>query len=110
MASGDKAKEFIINKVLEVLSDNYLGTQDKKYYFNSKENGESKVVCLALTCPKVIPEFAVSVVPQTTPTGDFDWSDAPTPAASKPISAQPTMEITQKEIDTVAKMLKKLNL
>lgn len=108
---GDKAKEFIINKVLEVLSDNYLGTQDKKHYFNSKENGETKVVCLSLTCPKVIPEFAISTTPlQTTPTGDFDWSDAPVSTASKSISTQPATEITQEEIDTVAAMLERLNL
>lgn len=107
MANGDKAKEFIMNKVISTLSDNYLGTQDKKYYFNSKENGESKVVCLQITCPKVIPEFAVSST--AAPTGDFDWGDKPE-SASKPIAPQPATEITQEEIDTVAAMLEKLNL
>lgn len=103
---GDKAKELIMNKVIEALSDNYLGTQDKKYYFNSKENGETKVVCLAITCPKVVPEFAETV---NLPQGDFDWSDAPTPKTAQAKPFEPA-EITQKEIDTVKAMLERAGL
>lgn len=97
---GDKAKELIVNKIMSVLSDEYLGMKDKKYYFNSRENGEVKVVCLSLTCPKVIPEF--DEAPQSAPTGDYDWSESPAPKAETAFS--------QEELDTLSTMIEKLNL
>lgn len=105
---GDKAKEFIMNKVISALSDNYLGTQDKKYYFKSKENGESKVVCLSITCPKVIPEFAATTT--AAPTGDFDWGEPTSTASILVPPSKAATEITEDEINNVKAMLEKLGL
>lgn len=99
MAANDKAKELIMNKITAALSDCYLGTQDKKYYFNSKENGETKVVCLTITCPKTVPEFI------TVQEGDFNWEDE---LDARAITE--SVEIPQSEIDTVKAMLDKLGL
>lgn len=48
------AKEKFVAKVIEALSDAYLGTQDKKYYFEQ----DGTQIAMTLTCPKVPIEFA----------------------------------------------------
>lgn len=53
-ARGNVAKANLINKIIEALPNEYAGNEDnKKYYFNSYENGETVQVCITMTCPKV---------------------------------------------------------
>lgn len=48
------AKEKFVAKVIEAMSAAYLGTQDKKYYFEQ----DGTQIAMTLTCPKVPIEFA----------------------------------------------------
>lgn len=108
MAKGDLSKKKLTQSILDLYSNNSF-VQDKNIYINFRENGENLQLKIGITMPKQPIEFAISTAPQTTSTGDFDWRDKPA-SANTPISTQSTAEITQEEINTVAEMLKKLNL
>ena len=52
MPKGTEAKENLLKKILESLSEDYIGCFDKKHYFWSKEEGQKVQVCITMTCPK----------------------------------------------------------
>ena len=52
MAKGNEAKAALIKRFAAAVGADYLGEQDKKYYFNSKENGEVVQIAISMTCPK----------------------------------------------------------
>lgn len=106
MAKGDISKKKIAQALQQAFGDNFKGEYNKAYYVNLSEEGSTVQVKISLVCPKQIVEF--DDTPNTTPTGDFDWSDSP--AAPKPIAQAAPAEISQEEIDTVKAMLEKLNL
>lgn len=63
------AKEKFVAKVIEAMGATYLGTQDKKYYFEQ----DGTQIAMTLTCPKVPVEFAarergeIAAVPTSNP-------------------------------------------
>lgn len=101
MAKGTEAKKFLMQKIITALSDCYVGEVDKKFYFNSMENGECVQVCLSMTCPKTPIEgnrSSGSITMNSTPTGNFDWSGdtvAPAPAAPIEISSEEDAQVTE---------------
>lgn len=52
-AKGTLAKKVLIDKIIAVLSEEYVGTADNKYYFAIPENGNKVQVAISMTCPKV---------------------------------------------------------
>lgn len=52
MAKGNEAKAALIARFAAAVGADYLGEADKKYYFNSKENGEVVQIAVSMTCPK----------------------------------------------------------
>lgn len=52
MAKGAEAKTNLIKRFAAAVGADYLGEQDKKYYFNSTENGETVQIAISMTCPK----------------------------------------------------------
>lgn len=80
------AKEKFVAKVIEALSDAYLGTQDKKYYFEQ----DGTQIAMALTCPKTPIEF--------------------TKKENITAAAAPDPEFTPEERKTIEDLMWKLNL
>ena len=107
MARGNNAKETLINKIINLDTVKYLGSFDKKYYFEENDGGEMVQIAISLTCPKVPVEFDNSV---NADTGDWDFSDdAPKSAVVAVASAEPA-EITETEMDNLASLMAKLGL
>lgn len=103
MAAGTEAKEKIIQAIISILKDSYIGEYDKKHYFWSEENGTKKQVAISLTCPKT----PIGTVDMTSAFSDgIDFDAAPVVAQTK---FEPA-EITQEEQDTLAEMMKRLGL
>lgn len=96
MAVGNEAKEKLMNKIIAALGDSYIGMYDKKYYFNSIEDGAPKQVAIALTCPKNPVGAAVSPT-----SNEIDFTAAP---------EKPVMEITPDEQAMIDKLKVELGL
>lgn len=79
------AKEKFVARVIEAISDAYLGTQDKKYYFEQ----DGTQIAMTLTCPKTPIEFAKK---------------------EKATAATPDPEFTPEERKTIEDLMWKLNL
>lgn len=105
MAKGTEAKRVLMQKIISALSDCYVGEVDKKFYFNSMENGERVQVCLSMTCPKVPIEDGATPVENTTPTGNFDWSGGT--AAPAP---QAPVEISKEDDEQVSALMRRLGI
>ena len=105
MAKGNEAKEKLINKIIAALGDNYIGCFDRKYYFNSEENGEKVQIAISMTCPKI-------------PVGDVDFNAEPGNSLNfEDMSAAPTAgghaasaEITDEEKKNIAALMARLGL
>jgi hypothetical protein len=102
MAKGNEAKAALIKRFAAAVGSDYLGEQDKKYYFNSKENGEVVQIAVSLTCPKTPVMFNGHG-------GDlnFDDDDSPTPAAPAGVSP---VKMTDDEQATLERLMKELDL
>ena len=73
--------------------------QDKKYYFNSKENGEVVQIAISMTCPKTPVTFNGHG-------GDLNFDeDEPAPATS----ASP-VEMSEDEQATLERLMNELGL
>ena len=99
---GQNAKEYIKEKIIETLKENYIGEFDRKLYFWAKDGAEKVQIAIALTCPKVY-----RGIEETAPTALNFEDDEPgvnTGTAFKPA------EITQEEKDTLADLMSKLGL
>ena len=101
MAVGEEAKTKLINKIIDALGDVYIGCVDKKYYFTSYENGIEKQVAITLTCPKN--PVAVSGAPVVR-SGGIDFE------AELVLTAPKTTEVSEEERQTVADMMRRLDL
>lgn len=104
-ARGNKAKENLINKIIESLPQGtYVGCYDKKYYFWSEEDGEKIQVAFSLTVPK-------NPVSKTTlpVNGGFDFSSGNQVLTTPEIKEKPE-EISEEELDNIAALMKKLGL
>lgn len=105
MAKGNEAKEKLINKIIAALGDNYIGCFDRKYYFNSEENGEKVQIAISMTCPKI-------------PVGDVDFNAEPGNSLNfEDMSAAPiaggnaaSAEITDEEKKNIAELMARLGL
>lgn len=80
------AKEKFVARVIEAIGDAYLGTQDKKYYFEQ----DGTQIAMALTCPKTPIEFEKR--------------------ENAAAAATPDPEFTPKERKTIEDLMWKLNL
>lgn len=100
MAKGNEAKAALIKRFAAAVGSDYLGEQDKKYYFNSKENGEVVQIAISMTCPKTPVSFNGHG-------GDlnFDEDDE----SHVPTSASP-VEMSEDEQATLARLMKELDL
>ena len=99
MAKGNEAKAALIKRFAAAVGVDYLGEQDKKYYFNSKENGEVVQIAVSMTCPKTPVVFNGNG-------GDLNFDDpaeAPAAQASNPVAMdadeKATLERLMKELD-----------
>ncbi len=100
MAKGNEAKAALIKRFAAAVGSDYLGEQDKKYYFNSKENGEVVQIAISMTCPKTPVSFNGHG-------GDlnFDEDDE----SRVPTNASP-VEMSEDEQATLARLMKELDL
>lgn len=99
---GQIAKNNVVKKIIQAFGDNYIGEFDKKLYIWAKDGAEKVQIAIALTCPKVY-----RGIEETAPTALNFEDDEPgvnTGTAFKPA------EITQEEKDTLADLMKRLNL
>ena len=99
---GQIAKESVKNKIIQAFGDNYIGEFDKKLYIWEKDGTEKVQIAINLTCPKVY-----RGVEETAPTAlnfEDDETTSNTGTSFKPA------EITQEEKDTLADLMKRLNL
>lgn len=99
MAKGNEAKAALIKRFAAAVGADYLGEQDKKYYFNSKENGEVVQIAISMTCPKTPVTFNGHG-------GDLNFDeDEPAPATS----ASP-IEMSEDEQATLERLMNELGL
>lgn len=99
---GQIAKDNVVKKIIQAFGDNYIGEFDRKLYVWAKDGAEKVQIAIALTCPKVY-----RGIEETAPTALNFEDDEPgvnTGTAFKPA------EITQEEKDTLADLMKRLNL
>ena len=100
MAKGNEAKTALIKRFAAAVGADYLGEQDKKYYFNSKENGEVVQIAVSMTCPKTPVTFNGNG-------GDLNFDDAPDAPAAK-TSSPITMDADEKA--TLERLMQELDL
>ena len=62
MAQGTMAKAYIIKKLQEIFTTDFLGESDGKIYVRAPEGGTKIQVAISLTCPKKEVEFANTYV------------------------------------------------
>ena len=97
---GQIAKENVAKKIAQAFGQDYIGEFDRKYYVWEKDGGTEKVqIAIALTCPKV-----QRGIEETAPTALNFEDDEPVGSSFKPV------EISQEEQDTLAELMRKLNL
>ena len=99
---GQIAKEKVKEKIIQIFGNDYIGEFDRKYYVWAKDGAEKVQIAITLTCPKVY-----RGIEETAPTALNFEDDEPgtnTGTAFKPA------EITQEEKDTLADLMKRLNL
>ena len=101
MAKGNEAKAALIKRFAAAVGADYLGEQDKKYYFNSKENGEVVQIAVSMTCPKTPVTFNGHG-------GDLNFDDESGPIAA-PSGGSP-VEMTEDEQATLDRLMKELDL
>lgn len=101
MAKGNEAKAALIKRFAAAVGADYLGEQDKKYYFNSKENGEVVQIAVSMTCPKTPVTFNGHG-------GDLNFDDEDSPGAA-PSGGSP-VEMTEDEQATLDRLMKELDL
>lgn len=101
MAKGNEAKAALIKRFAAAVGADYLGEQDKKYYFNSKENGEVVQIAVSMTCPKTPVSFNGHG-------GDLNFDDDDGPGAA-PSGGSP-VEMSEDEQATLDRLMKELDL
>lgn len=101
MAKGNEAKAALIKRFAAAVGADYLGEQDKKYYFNSKENGEVVQIAISMTCPKTPVTFNGHG-------GDLNF-DEDEPAPAPATSASP-VEMSEDEQATLERLMNELGL
>lgn len=107
MAKGNEAKEKLINKIIAALGNSYVGCFDRKYYFNSEENGEKIQIAISMTCPKT-PVGADVIDFKAEPGDSLNFEDM----SAAPIMGGNTTpaEITDDEKKNIAELMAKLGL
>ena len=107
MARGNDAKEKLINKIITALGSDYVGCFDKKYYFNSEENGEKVQIAISMTCPKV-PVGAETIDFKAEPGDSLNFEDM----SAAPIAggAATSAEISEIEKRNIAELMARLGL
>ena len=101
MARGAEAKENLIKRFAAAVGADYLGEQDKKYYFNSKENGEVIQIAISMTCPKTPVTFKGNG-------GDLNFDDEV--SSDSTATAASPMEMSEDEKATLERLMKELDL
>lgn len=100
MAKGNEAKAALIKRFAAAVGADYLGEQDKKYYFNSKENGETIQIAISMTCPKTPVVFNGNG-------GDLNFDDSSDSSVTKVASP---IAMDADEQATLARLMKELDL
>ena len=101
MARGQEAKENLIKRFATAVGADYLGEQDKKYYFMSQENGERVQIAVSMTCPKTPIEFQGRG-------GDLSFDEAAGTTSTAPVSNPVAMNEDEKA--TLERLMKELDL
>ncbi len=96
-AKGTIAKENIAAKLVAAFGEDFLGKIDNKWYVQADDGGQKVQIAISMTCPKTQVEFA-----------PWDMPSAGDVGSQKP--AEGPVEITDKERETIADMMKKLGL
>ena len=101
MAKGNEAKAALIKRFAAAVGADYLGEQDKKYYFNSKENGEVVQIAVSMTCPKTPVTFNGHG-------GDLNFDDEDGSVIAS--SGGSPVEMSEDEQATLDRLMKELDL
>ena len=101
MAKGADSKKLVEDALIAALKDNYIGTFDKKIYFEFKEAGERVQIAVSMTCPKTL--VCASPVQSFGEAG----FPAPNPAVS---SAEPPSAFSEKDSAEIDRLMRVLGL
>lgn len=102
-AKGTIAKTNVENKIKEIFGADFAGIADKKLYVWADDGGEKVQIAISMTCPKINVDFGDS------PT-DFADTEIAGSYASKKTVAEPVIEMTQEEQDTITALLDRFGL
>jgi hypothetical protein len=104
MARGSKAKDVVANKLAKAFGNDWVGEYNKKYYVWADDGGERVQIAIALTCPKEFVEADATTFSQSSG-GVLNFETMNT-------TIEPALvtELTQKEIDNIARLKKEFNL
>lgn len=96
---GNEAKEILINAIINALSDNYLGMNDKKYYFQF----DDIQVAVSLTCPKTPVDFGQK--PKTKASTSTEMVNF-----EEEIDNSTSVEVSEEEKDFIVKLMERCGL
>ena len=99
MAKGATAKDNVEKIIRKAFGDDFIGVFDKKLYVWCDDGGEKVQISITLTVPKILRGIEE--------TGDLNFED--NDSVSKITAYQPA-EITQKEEETLADLMKKFGI
>ena len=101
MAKGADSKKIVEDALIAALKDNYVGTFDKKIYFEFKEARERVQIAVTMTCPKTL----VCAGPAQN-SGEAGFP-TPNPAVS---STEPPAAFSEKDNAEVERLMRVLGL
>ena len=104
MARGTIAKTSLIDAIKVALPQAYVGESGGKYYFEMPENEEMVQIAISMTCPKTpLASGTKTIVPNKS--GGMDFENAETVAVP-----EKKKEISEEELDNIAKLMASLGL
>ena len=98
MARGQNAKEKAEKIIRDAFGNDFIGVFDKKLYVWCDDGGERAQISITLTAPKILRGI------EETGDLDFESNNTEKPEGFKPV------EITPKEEETLADLMKKFGL
>lgn len=100
---GDIARQAVYDKIAAAFGADFLGINDKKLYVQTKEGAENIAFSIAITMPKVVPEFFVASS-ETTNTSAPAWE------TQNAIPAKPKATLSEEDKDKIDDLMRKLGL
>jgi len=101
MAKGSTAKEQVSNTIIKALGSDYILTYNNKIYTWADDGGERIQIAISLTCPKTLVGVDLAEPKERSAFDNYLTDDAEKANA-------PVAEITDKEKETIADLMRKL--